>query len=169
MKPILVGTNTATKRPEYLDPQDLSTHLHLCGATRTGKSMEMLAILESLVEERLGWTLLDPKGQTARDAVAMLVRLKPRVPVVYLDYSRKDWIIPCNPIPGIDEDEATEITCRVWGADTLQNTPRLARYTPVVYQLFRAGVVGFNEIMELLEFSNRHLRSRMRHYLTDPV
>src|ERR1700674_3516459 len=59
---LLLGKNLSNSLPVFLTPKLLGTHLELIGATGTGKSFAMEAILKSLILQDAGITLLDPHG-----------------------------------------------------------------------------------------------------------
>jgi hypothetical protein len=169
MKPILAGYTNPTREPDtenperrektYLSRNDLVTHLHGIGATRSGKSKWLEWFCRGLERQNLGFTLIDPQGALAEDLVSYLAYFRPQKPVIYFDPSRTDYLIPFNPFEHENEDRVERpvrvdrqmhAVLRVWGTDTVEDTPRLARVLRCCLHLFSTGEITLNELHPLL-------------------
>lgn len=175
MKPILVGYTNPTdvsdvgepsrRQGIYLTADDLGTHIHGVGATRSGKSKWIEWFCRQLVRQGAGFTLIDPQGALAEALVQYFAYYLPRQPVIYFDPSRTDYLIPFNPFKsGIDEtsvrvSKQVEATLRVWGAENADETPRLGRILRCVYHLYTTGHISMNEVHALLMWGNADLRA----------
>jgi hypothetical protein len=91
--------------PVFLTPKLLGTHLEVIGATGTGKSFMMEAILKSLILQGFGVTLLDPHGDLYERMLAFCAWLAMRKPelqlhrrVVPLDFAETRHVMGFNPI-----------------------------------------------------------------------
>ena len=141
----IVGTGRTLALGEDLRRQ---THMHVIGASGTGKSK----FLESLVCQDIlnsrGLCLIDPHGTLAQSVLAYVSRLPfPPKRFHYIQPSRDDWTCIYNPLNRQTHDEWFLINAlklailKCWGQDSSLDTPRLdewlttALYTGVVLQL----------------------------------
>ncbi|HYN24644.1 MAG TPA: hypothetical protein VES69_06315, partial [Pyrinomonadaceae bacterium] len=175
MKPLLVGYTNPTSEPDaeaptrrqpvYLTEDDLGTHIHGVGSTRSGKSKWIEWFCRQLVRYGAGFTLIDPQGALAEALVQYFAYYLPQQPVIYFDPSRTDYLIPFNPFRrGIDDasvrvSKQVEATLRVWGAENADETPRLGRVLRCVYHLYTTGHISMNEAHALLMWENAELRA----------
>jgi hypothetical protein len=143
MKPLFVGYTNPTQEPDIDKPhrrekvdlteEDLVTHIHGVGATRSGKSKWLEWFCRELYRQGMGFTVIDPQGKLSRDLVDYFSYVRPRRPVLYFDPSRSDYLIPFNAFrTGHDEvsirvEKQVEAILRVWGAENSDETPRLER------------------------------------------
>lgn len=183
IKPVLVGYTNLTHEPDAEVPQrrqkleltgnDFITHLHGVGATRSGKSKWLELFCRGLVRQKVGFTLIDPQGALAEALITYLAYRKPFQRVIYFDPSRTDYLVPFNPFTQKGGDIAVQVsrqiqaTLRVWGASSLQETPRLGRVMRVCYHLFSTGKITLNELHELLLWDYKELREYAGHLLPE--
>jgi len=102
---LLLGNNLTNSLPVFLTPKLLGTHLEVIGATGTGKSFAMEAILKSLILQGFGVTVLDPHGDLYDRLLAFCAWLSLRKPdlklaerVVPLDFGDTNNVMGFNPI-----------------------------------------------------------------------
>jgi len=169
MDPILAGYTNPTRKADAedadrreetrLSQDNLVTHLHGIGATRSGKSKWLEWFCRGLLRQDLGFTLIDPQGELAEALVSYFAYLRPRKPIIYFDPSRTDYLIPFNPFYHPEEshaerpvrvDKQMQAILRVWGADSVEDTPRLARVLRCCLHLFSTGEITLNELHPLL-------------------
>lgn len=143
-----------------LNDGDLVTHIHGVGATRSGKSKWLENLCHKLILKGVGFTLIDPQGALAQDLVKFcaLVRVK-HIPVVYIDPSREDYLVPFNPFYGGSDDVSVRVdryvasTLKVWGEEEGEK-PRLERWLTNIYTVFALGIITLNEVDTLLRNTN---------------
>lgn len=174
MKPLFIGYTNPTQESDAEQPQkrqrllltdqDLVTHIHGVGATRSGKSKWLEWFCRQLYREGAGFTVIDPQGALARALVDYFAYLRPPRPILYFDPSRSDYLIPFNAFR-TSQDEVSkrvgkqvEAMLRVWGAANADQTPRLERRLRDIFYLFATGHITVNEVLELLTWNNVHLR-----------
>jgi hypothetical protein len=105
---ILVGHSDG--KPVYLEGNDLITHVHGMGLSRSGKSMLMLFILMQLVKQRKAFCLIDPHGSLYRDLIGWLVAKCYRQPLILFNPSYEKRIVGFNPVLTPYRDEARIMT-----------------------------------------------------------
>ena len=183
VNPLLVGYTNPTYDPDankpghrekvYLTESDLITHLHGIGATRSGKSKWLEWFCRGLAMQRIGFTLIDPQGTLAKDLVSYFAYLMPSQPIIYFNPSRTDFLVPFNPFTRGRGDKSVRVsrqiqaTIRVWGAASLDDTPRLGRVMRTFYHLFSTGEITLNELDELTLWEYKELREHAANLLPE--
>ncbi|MCA9095946.1 MAG: type IV secretory system conjugative DNA transfer family protein, partial [Planctomycetaceae bacterium] len=143
MLPIIVGTDRESGRGVSLDPDLFRTHLHLLGATGSGKTVCIHTLLRPLLgtnRPKCCLFLIDPMGNLTQDLLKWFAseRLCPshvRDRLVYIEPSREDVVLPFNPLLHDSDDHlyyqvgrAVEITLRAWASQNLEEMPRLRQW-----------------------------------------
>lgn len=138
---IRLGTNVATKLPVFVTPKQLSTHMHIVGASGVGKSFFLEGILKQIIRAGHGLCLLDPHGDLYNRMLDFCVyqhrknpqlRLADRVIPFNVADTRR--LLAFNPV----QRNARVLTYQVvalmeairkcWAGDSFVETPRLARW-----------------------------------------
>lgn len=174
MKPLFVGYTNHTRDPDEEAPhrratvnltdEDLITHIHGVGATRSGKSKWLEWFCRELYRQGLGFTVIDPQGKLSRDLLDYFAYIRPRRPIIYFDPSRTDYLVPFNAFRmGQDEisirvEKQVEAILRVWGAENSDETPRLERWLRCICHLFASGHVSINEVSDILSWPYASVR-----------
>lgn len=141
---IFLGTNSKTNRAVWLNTLLLRTHLHLIGATGTGKSSAILTLFRSLMlqpkKDKAAIFVIDPLGNLSRDLLAVIAHPTwsnddVRDRLVYIEPAREDVVVPFNPLLHTTEgnryfrvSRAMTIVLRAFQAQDLSQQPRLARW-----------------------------------------
>lgn len=138
---IKVGKDLASQLPVYITPKQLSTHMHVVGSTGLGKSYFLEGIIKSLIMQGHGVCLIDPHGDLYHrilDFCAYLNTLQPERKlsrrVIPFDIAESRQIIGFNPaqrnarVMTYQVLALMEAIRKVWGQESFQNTPRLARW-----------------------------------------
>ena len=177
----LLGTDLRTNRKIYLHSDQLRTHVHLVGATGTGKSTALLTLLRRILMKTRGdmcsLFLIDPIGNLSRDLLGWMVneRICPqhvRDRLVYIESAREEIIMPFNPLFHTSEANryyqtmrAMDIVLRAWAAQDLSQQPRLMQWT---YKVFcAAAMMGLPIAMcKYLETVLKFSVITYRHYLS---
>lgn len=159
---IRLGKSVATNQPVYIRPGQLSTHLHIVGATNVGKSYFLEGILKELILAGRGICLIDPHGDLYHrllDFCAFIDRAKPELKlsrrVIPFDVAETSQVLGFNPVARNARVMTYQVVAlmeairKVWGQATFQETPRLARW------LFNAAYAVVDSKLTLLQ--TRHL------------
>lgn len=156
MIPILLGTDQATNKNFYLNPDLLRTHLHLLGATGAGKTVAIITLLRQLLmnsRPKSAVFVIDPMGNLSQDLLLWMAneRLCPehvRERLVYLEPAREGIVMPFNPLLHASNDHlyyqcgrAVEIVLRAWASQNIEEMPRLRQWTFACF--FAAAAMGF--------------------------
>jgi hypothetical protein len=140
-----------------------SEHLYVCGATGTGKSK----FLENLIRQDLiawpkhqcGLMLLDPHGSLFDSVMAWLAWKEiGDLPVIPIDLRRSDWIVSYNLLRKRKNADAAVIVNQfvqamayVWGEDSLDRTPRFARWASNIISTLYANELTLLEAEYLID------------------
>ncbi|MEZ6133114.1 MAG: DUF87 domain-containing protein [Planctomycetaceae bacterium] len=154
---IPIGRDMDNSQPLFLDSESLRTHLHLIGATGSGKSNAILVLLRRLML-RSGTSksclfVVDPLGNLSRDLLRFLAHPEfctdsVRERLLYIEPAREDVVLPFNPLLHTSEGNryyqtmrAVDICLRAWDAQDVTQRPRLLQW---LYKAFcAAAVMGF--------------------------
>ena len=140
---------TAAGDKMYLPLKALSTHVHIIGATRTGKSYFMEALLRDIITRGYGACLIDPHEQLYQNMVNFLATFPELAEkVILFDPSPKgDKYVGFNPLrrTNIFPEISTQVryitsgVAKVWEEDS-KNTPLLRRNMGnMLYPLIEGG------------------------------
>jgi hypothetical protein len=148
-----LGRSIATRLPVYVTPEQISTHMHVIGGTGSGKSYFLDGVLKSLILQGQGLCLIDPHGDLYHRILDFCTYLDREQPerqlarcVIPFDVAETNQIIGFNPVQRNARIMTYQVLAlmeairKVWGQDSFQDTPRLARW------LFNAayGVIDAN-------------------------
>lgn len=137
----LLGRNVSTGRQAHLPTDALKTHLHVLGATGTGKSFFLEGMIKSLILEGRGVCLVDPHGDLYHRVLDFCAHLNVERPdlalsqrVVPVDIADREHVLGFNPIQRNAKVKVYQVVAlmeairKCWGAGNFQETPRLARW-----------------------------------------
>jgi hypothetical protein len=156
------GKNLTTRQRVYVNPKQLSTHLHIVGSTGVGKSYFLEGILKELILAGKGICLIDPHGDLYHRLLDFCVYADQRKPelklshrVIPFDVAETQNVMGFNPVARNARVMTYQVVGlmesirKVWGQATFQETPRLARW------LFNAAYAVVDSKMTMLQM--RHL------------
>ena len=159
---IRLGTSVSTSSKIYLQPKELSTHMHIVGATGVGKSFFLEGIIKRLIEQGHGICLITPHEdiyERVIDYCAVVHRARPELGlsrrVIPFDLSNTRQIMGFNPVARNARVMSYQVVAlmdairKCWGQANFQETPRLARW------LFNTGFAVVESKLTLLQA--RHL------------
>jgi hypothetical protein len=128
-----------------INPDLLRTHLHLIGATGTGKTSAIHMILRQLMlmtgDDKCCLFVIDPMGNLSHDLLNLIVHKQfitdqVRHRVVYVEPAREDVVLPFNPLHHTTEAHryyqvmrAVDLVLRAWEAQDVSQQPRLLQWT----------------------------------------
>ncbi len=156
MIPIILGTDQGTGLPVTLNPDLLRTHLHLIGATGSGKTNLIKLLIKSLAlnpRPKNAIFLVDIAGNLSYDILRWIAndRLCPehvRRRLVYIEPAREQFTLPFNPLLHTSEDHlyyqcgrAVEIVLRAWASQNIEEMPRLRHWSFAAF--FSAARMGY--------------------------
>ncbi|MEM4723513.1 MAG: type IV secretion system DNA-binding domain-containing protein [Candidatus Hadarchaeum sp.] len=146
---------------------DLETHMQVIGSTGGGKSFFLRYLAEQLITapHEPCLIVLDPHGSLYRQLKDLCVYLGIKERVVLFDPSSSPYIIGYNPMKRDARDLSYQAmmmleACRkVWGQETFNQTPRLARWLyNAFYGAIEAGLT-FEEVRYILDPLNHLYRA----------
>ena len=129
-----LGTNQSA------NSDDLSTHMQVLGSTKRGKSWFLKSLAWQIITnpDQHGLIVIDPHGDLYRSLLnfcSFLSTFDPRIKdrVVLFDPGNDEQVIGFSPFTGVGDSEyrasrALEVFRKVWGQDSFDKTPRLARW-----------------------------------------
>lgn len=177
---LTLGT-TGKGRDLRLTSEERSRHIHVVGASGTGKSK----LLESMIRQDIltpsghGLCLIDPHG-TLADAIvewcaALDIGKHRRIHVI--DAKDESWAAGFNPLReggGIDLNArvgAMVATCaEVWGGEDINQTPLLTTCLELVFYALAVNKLTLVEAVELTSSADLHtIRQRLTGNLPDHV
>jgi hypothetical protein len=178
---LLLGNDLSTALPVYLTPKLLGTHAELIGATGTGKSFAMEAILKSLILQGAGVTLLDPHGDLYDRLLAFCTWLSLRKPelnlhrrVIPLDFGNTRQMLGFNPIARNARVMTYQVVAlmeairKCFGSSSFQETPRLARWLFNVAYALVSGNLTFIQAQHLVNPAPNPVRSAITARIANP-
>lgn len=133
-KPVALGTNEHfVEHP--MDAALRSQHLHVLGATGTGKSRFLLSLIIQDIKNRHGLCLVDPHGELVdhvTDWLAKNEHIASRRKIRILRLRDREWSFGFNPIGAADPDrieatvdQAVNGMASIMGGEDLSQTPLL--------------------------------------------
>ncbi len=152
---IRLGVDRETNERVFLNPDLLRTHLHLLGATGSGKTTALKTILKPLLRDcnpKNALVLIDPMGNLSREVLMWMASdfcpEEARQRLLYLEPAREELSIPFNPLLHFSEEHryyqvgrAVEIVLRGWQSQNIQEMPRLRRWAFASFTA--AAMLGF--------------------------
>jgi hypothetical protein len=178
---LLLGSNLTNSLPVFLTPNILSTHLEVIGATGTGKSFIMEAILKTLILLGFGVTVLDPHGDLYERILAFCAWLSPRRPdlrldrrVVPLDFAETRRVMGFNPIARNARVMTYQVVAlmesirKCFGQANFQETPRLARWLFNVAYALVSGNLTFIQAQHLVDPAPNPMRTAITNRIENP-
>jgi len=173
MQPLFIGyaENEDDDYRLYLTDDDLETHVHGIGASRTGKSKMIEWLARELIRRQQGFCLIDPHGHLYHDLVKWMSYLKPKREIVLFNPSSTQRIVGFNPFQPHEGDVSTQAdrrvkaTIKAWGATDADQTPRLERWLRSLYHALLEQGYSLEAARYLLNFKEKKIRD----YLTKQI
>ncbi|NMB80812.1 MAG: TraM recognition domain-containing protein [Ignavibacteria bacterium] len=178
MRPLFIGHSEKTTLEELtewggydlegerieLDSKDLETHLHLIGASRTGKSKMAEWIARELIRRGKGMCVVDPHGFLYDDLLNWLAYLQPDKEIILFDPSFENRVVGFNPFVSlggdvsIQADRMVQATIKAWGETNTNQTPRLERWLRSLYHVILERNYSLEYVRYLLSFKEKEAR-----------
>jgi len=138
---IRLANNVSSGDPVYLRLKQLTTHMHVLGSTGVGKSFFLEAMIKQLIHAGQGVCLIDPNGDLYHRVLDYCAYLNQQEPerhlerrVIPFDIAESEYILGFNPaarnarVMTYQVLALIEAIRKVWGQDSFEDTPRLARW-----------------------------------------
>ena len=170
MTPILLGRD-ADGQPLHLTPeQRKSSHMHVVGGTRTGKSKFLEWMMRQDIRQGHGFCLIDWHGTLYRDLLSYCALLDVGLfddfrRIILLNPCQPDFITGFNPFANPGEDISTQVnrwidaTVRPWGGSDTDEMPTFERVTRILYTFMAESKQTLPNAAGLLDPDSRELRA----------
>lgn len=161
--------------PLQLTDDDLVTHVHGVGASRTGKSKLIEWIARDWIQNRQGFCLIDPHGHLYNDLLSWLTYIGCAADVVLLNPSYGDRVVGFNPFQrgsgdqGARVDRLIKTTLRAWGATDADETPRLERWLRCIYHPMVEQGHSLEAVRYLMSWKHKEIREHITSSITVDV
>ena len=177
---ITLGRIVGTGSVQELTAEERSMHLHVSGATGTGKSK----FLENLVRQDIlnwhrsqcGMMVLDPHGALFDSVMRWLAPLDLDLPIIPIDLRQDEWIISFNLLrrrakanPAVIVDNVVDAMAFVWGQTGTDQTPLFARWASNTMRALYEKGFTLADAVHLTDREAPHLREAMTRDLTDSM
>lgn len=155
--------------------QALTTHVHVLGATGTGKSKLLEGMIRADIEAGRGLCLIDPNGELYKDIVRWCAACgwhKARR-IHLLNPHMQGYGFGFNPLSGTAEpsvivDAAVSAVSQVFGGQDMRQTPRLARILRTLFAALHAANLTVAEATRVLDpTAGRDVRDLLIEDMTD--
>jgi hypothetical protein len=174
----VLGT-TRRGNPVELTTTERATHLHVLGASDTGKSKFLETLIRQDIVAGRGLMLIDPHGPLADAVIEWCAsrHVDARRKVHVVTPADLDWTVGFNPLR-LDTsaqlharvDAMVAACAQVWGGENLASTPLLKRCLKVLFYTLAVRELTLTEAPDLLTVGNaRALRRVLTEDLPDPV
>lgn len=144
MLPISLGRDLDSGLPVQLNLDALARHLHIAGATGTGKTVALHTVLQPVMKQPgkrpACLFVIDPLGGLSRDLLMWMA--SPRCPshvrrrLVYIEPANNDVVVPFNPLRSAVGDDrfyhvarTVDLIMRAWQAQDMGQQPRLMQWS----------------------------------------
>jgi hypothetical protein len=166
--------------PLTMSPQERSTHLYVCGATRTGKSKFLENLIQQDIwqwrESKCGLLLLDPHGSLYDSLVQWLAKRGLNRPIIPIDLRRDDWTVSYNFLrqrreadPNVIITNAVDSIAHVWGKGDTKETPLMARWSSNIFWPLYEQELSLLEAEYLIDLNVNSTRRLLTEKIKNPA
>lgn len=176
--PLVIGTNEYALDHEMPDKLR-SQHLHVLGATGTGKSRFLLSLILQDIKNRTGLCLIDPHGELVGHVVDWLAKnehIAKRRKIRVLDLKDQSQAFGFNPLKASSEDhisatvdQAANALASVMGGTDLAQAPLLRMTLNAVCTALSYAGLTLNEAPYLLSPNYPEERRAITASITNPT
>jgi hypothetical protein len=175
MKPILLG-HDASGQPISLPRKERLAHMHVIGASGSGKSKFLEQMIREDLKNGQGFCLIDPHGTLYQEILSFASHKVMRREIVLLDLSKPEFVIGFNPFRrAADGDVSVQVDRRIraimhaWGVENADQTPTLERTLRLIFTTLLELNLSFQEAQYLIDFNSGELRSKLVSQITSPL
>lgn len=175
MRPLFLGYD-AMKRPVRLDPEDRNIHMHVIGASGSGKSKFLEWMIRGDLKNRQGFCLLDPHGTLYNDVMSYCAHHVVGREIIPLNLSCPNSIISFNPFQkaslasiSVQVDRRIAATMHAWNVESTDQTPTLERTLRLIYTVMLDQNLALPQVQHLIDFNSHEIRGALVERLQTPL
>ncbi|HEX3651860.1 MAG TPA: hypothetical protein VHU18_03455 [Rhizomicrobium sp.] len=171
--------HTRRGNPVDLSEEERSRHLHILGASGTGKSKLIECMIRQDILAGRGLCLIDPHGTLAESVAAFCASrgLSDFRAIHVVEPANTEWTFGFNPLrldgttePATRVDAMVAACAQVWGGERLDATPLLKKCLRSVFYVLAVRGLTLVEAVDLINSADpRALRRKLTHELPDYV
>lgn len=174
--PLIAIGHNAVERPIQLSPDQCRAHMHVIGASGSGKSKFLECLLRIFLRIRQGFCLIDPHGTLYNAVLAYCTHFVLKREIILLDLSQSGQIISFNPFQrarGADVsvlvDRRIKATMHAWNVVNTDQTPTLERTLRLIYTIMIERGVNLPQVQHLIDWQARDIRAPLIEQLESPL
>lgn len=175
MKPLLLGQDSVGGNVE-LSAEERQTHMHIIGASGSGKSKYLEQMMRGDLANHQGFCLIDPHGSLYEDVLKYCAHRVLSQEVVLLNLSEPSQIIGFNPFKRAEDgDVSVQVARRIgatlhaWGVRNADQTPTLERTLRLIFTTLLELGLSFHQVQHLINFDSGDIRDQLVERLTSPL
>jgi len=156
MKKLLLGNEPSSRLAVHLSEKERSTHMHIIGATGTGKSKFIEHLVRQDIKEKRGLCLIDPTGELYFNIVRWLASWNFDRQVILFHPAVEDITLGFNPLKRLtssfdaQRDSIVKAIAGVWGSEDMSRTPLLKRALKAIFHVLLEKQFTFLEAQYLI-------------------
>jgi len=171
-----LGRNTRSRRDVTISEEDRRTHMHVIGATGTGKSKFLEHMIRQDILKGHGVCLIDPTGALYDDLVKWIEshRLYRKRKIILFDPSEDQWTFGFNPLMSHANvelsflvDNMVNAFAKVWGGEDQNQTPRLKRFLRLILYVLAEKKLSLLEAQDFINVYDPAFRQYLVHDIAD--
>ncbi len=167
MRALALGRNAAGE-PIRLTPEERAAHVHVIGASGSGKSKFLEWLIRADLQSHQGFCLIDPHGTLYRDVLYYSAHKVLDRDIILLDLSQPERVIGFNPFQrrtagdiSVQVDRRISATLHAWGVENSDETPTLERVLRLIYSVLIEKQLPFYAAQFLIDFNAKDLRNSL--------
>lgn len=156
VKPLVLGNEPSSRLAVHLSEKERSTHMHIIGATGTGKSKFIEHLVRQDIKEKRGVCLIDPTGELYFNIVRWLASWGFKRQVILFHPAVEDITLGFNPLKRLtssfdaQRDSIVKAIAGVWGSEDMTRTPLLKRALKAIFHVLLEKQFTFLEAQYLI-------------------
>lgn len=161
-----VSLTDGSQEPLYLSQDLRASHIHIIGATGSGKSKLIEYMLQQDMKLGHGACLIDPHGDLYRDLLRFAIEYRFVDRVIPFDLTEDEYVLGFNPISyqgdiSFKAKQLREACGKAWGVENWDDTPRLARWLYSVFYVLLEQNLSMLDALTLVHLSHTPKRAEI--------
>lgn len=174
----MVVGDTSRRKAVSLTNEERSRHIHVLGASGTGKSKLLEAMIRQDIKTGRGLCLIDPHGTLADDVLQWCAAtgMQDFRRIHIIEPADLGWTAGFNPLrldgttdPSVRVDAMVAACAQVWGGEAMTGTPLLKKCLRAVFYTLAVRGLTLAEAPFLTTGTNREVRQSLTADLPDLV